>query len=108
MNIETFTQKERGALHECVAAIRASATYELPEFEKIFGSTKEEIEEVYATFPNWDLYDETPSGYDASGDVIRNTFALLLNDHEEEKKAILATLNFDLELIPHLYKKLLA
>jgi hypothetical protein len=105
MDIDAFTPEEQNALLECIAALRNLSTYESPDFEASFGNSREEVEEFYAAFPNWDLYDEAASGYDPSGDVIRNAFAWLLNGPVEEKKAIYSTLSFDLKLLPHLHAK---
>ena len=106
MHIESFTSEEQSALRECVASLRALPTYESPEFEAVFGYSKKEVEEVYAAFPGWDLYDEAASGHDASGDVLRNAFAWLLNGKEEERRAMYARLSFDVNRLPHLYEKL--
>lgn len=108
MHIEDFTPEEQKALHECIASVKALPIYQSPEFEAIFGCSKKEIEDVYMAFPNWDLYDESAVVDDASGDVIRNAFAWLLNGDEEEKKAMYATLSFDVQILPHLYEKLKA
>jgi hypothetical protein len=106
MHIEAFTPYEQNALRECVAAVRALSIYNSPDFEEVFGNSKTEVESVYEVFPNWDFYDEAPNGYDASGDVIRNAFAWLLSGSEEERRAMYATLSFDLALLPNLYEKI--
>jgi hypothetical protein len=106
MHIEAFTPEEQKALRECVASVKALPIFESAEFEQIFGCSRQEVEEVLAAFPDWDLYDEAPCGYDASGDVLRNAFAWLLNGDEEEKKKMYACLSFDVGHLPELYAKL--
>lgn len=105
MNPSTFSTAEQDALRECVAALRALPYYESSEFEAIFGNSKEEVEDVYAAFPDWDIYDEAAEGYDASGDIIRNALAWLMNGKEEEKKAMRAHLSIDSSALEGLYAK---
>ena len=107
MNIEEFTQNEQKALRECVSAVKSLPIYDSSEFELIFGNSKAEIEEVYQSFPNWDLYDDEIEGYDPSGDVLRSAFAWLLNGNEEEKKLMYSKLSFPVAQLPELYDKLL-
>jgi hypothetical protein len=106
MHIEAFTPDEQKALRECVASVKALPIFQSAEFEQIFGCSREDVEEVLAAFPNWDLYDEEPYGYDASGDVLRNAFAWLLNGSEEEKKKMYACLSFDTCRLVEVYTKL--
>jgi hypothetical protein len=105
MNPESFNSEEQNALRECVASLRALACYESADFEAIAGFTKDEAEAVYASFPNWDLYDEAADGYDASGLVIHNAFNWLMNGTEEEKRAMRSRLSFDEKLLALLYEK---
>jgi len=106
MHIECFTLEEQKALRECVASVKALPIYQSQDFEAIFGCSKKDIEDVYAAFPNWDLYDESAVIDDASGDVVRNAFAWLLNGDEEEKKVMYSTLSFDVHMLLQLYEKL--
>lgn len=80
--------------------------YDSPDLKAVFGYSKDEIEEVYAAFPNWNLYDEGATGEDASGNVLRNAFAWLLNGPEDQKKVMYAQLSFEHGLLPELYEKL--
>jgi hypothetical protein len=105
VNLDAFTPDEQNALRECVAALRALPIYASPDFEAVFGSSKREVEEVYAAFPEWDFYDESAIGHDASGDVVRNALAWLLNGSKEDKKLMHATLSFGADLLPQLHKK---
>jgi hypothetical protein len=107
MHIEEFTQDEQKALRECVAALKVLPIYVSPEFELIFGNSKDEVEEVYNSFPNWDLYDEEAEGYDPSGDVLRNTLTWLLDGKDEMKKIMYSRLSFPLTQLPELYEKLM-
>ncbi len=107
MNIEAFNQNEQNALRECVIALKVLPIYTSPEFELVFGNFKKEVEEVYDSFPNWDLYDDRAEGYDVSGDVIRNALVWLLNGNEEEKKLMYSKLSFPISQLPELYEKLI-
>ena len=106
MHIKTFTKDEQIALRECVGALRALPFYQSDSFEEIFGNSRDEVESVHSSFPDWDLYDEATTGYDPSGDVVRNALVWMLNGQEEERAAMSACVSFPLTLIPYLYEKI--
>lgn len=107
MRIEEFTQDEQKALRECVVALKNLPIYSSPEFELIFGNSTNEVEEVYNSFPNWDLYDEEAEGYDPSGDVLRNALIWLISEKDEANNSLHSKLSFPVSQLSELYRKLL-
>jgi hypothetical protein len=105
MNPSTFSPEEQEVLRQCVSALKSLPVFKSGELESIFDISKDEIDEVLNTFPEWDLYDEEPNCYDGSGDLVRNAFAWLMNGSPEEKMMMRKEIICTDDLLQSTYEK---
>jgi hypothetical protein len=105
MNPDIFSNDEKMAMKECVEAFKLLPFYISDDFEDNTGVDHEDVNSVLKNFPNWDLYDEGTSGYDASYDVMALAFFYFSSGNQEERDLMRKHISFSESFISDVNKK---
>lgn len=77
MNPDIYSNEEISSVQSLLKRFRVV----ISDNEELYGFSISDLDDVIARFPDVDLFDEGPNDYDASGDVLNNMFAFLLDDN---------------------------
>ncbi|MDO6422305.1 hypothetical protein [Saccharophagus degradans] len=77
MNPDIYSNEEISSVQSLLKRFRAV----ISDNEELYGFSISDLDDVIDRFPGVDLFDEGSNDYDASGDVLNNMFAFLLDDN---------------------------